>query len=132
MASSLVPFLRGTGCLVSSAGAFYLLGNWRTAQFGPSLRLYSVGLLILVPFLAVVVVSLLGLRWRHALLSVAVWIVATLAAVEGFAQAQEAVFKRKYRALPPSADAVVEQRWWPFRHHVLLYSPELGEWRGNC
>ena len=132
MASSLVSFLRGAGCIASSAGAFYLLGNWRTAQFGPSLRLYSVGLLILVPFLAVVVVSLLGLRWRRALLSAAVWVVATLAAVEGFGWAQEVAFQRKYRALPPSANTVVEPRWWPFQNNVLLYLPALGEWRGGC
>ncbi len=90
------------------------------------------GLLLLVPFLAVVVVSLLGLRWRHALLSVAVWIVATLAAVEGFGWAQEVVFQRKYRALPPSVDTVVEPRWWPFQNNVLLYVPARGEWRGDC
>ena len=90
------------------------------------------GLVLLAPFLVVVVVSLLGLQWRRALLSTAIWVVATLAAVEGFGWAQEVVFERKYRALPPSADTVVEQRWWPFRGNVLLYVPERAEWLGNC
>lgn len=127
-----VLFLRVAGFLSSAVGAFFIFGSVRTAQFGPSLKLYSPGLLILLPFLCVAVVSLIGLGWRRLLFGAAVWAAATLMAVEGFAQTQEAVFRGRYGGLPPSADAVFEPRWWPFRGNVLIYLPERAEWLGDC
>ncbi len=124
--------LRVVGLATSAAGAFLYIGIFRTAEFGLSLRMLVLSLLVLLPFLCIAAVSLIGLGWRRILAGAAIWALATLLAVEGLAQAQEAVFKSRYRDLPPSADALYEVRWWPFTGNVLRYVPARDEWSADC
>lgn len=132
MTSRLLLVLRVAAWLGAAAGAFWLFGGVRTTQFGPSLRLYTLGLLLLVPFLALALASLLGLGRRRLLWGAALWLALVLLATEGFSRVQELAFQRRYADLPAAADAVVERRWWPFRGHVLIYVPERREWSSDC
>lgn len=132
MLRKFILILRAAGLLGSAVGAFYFIGLFRTADFGLSLRMTLAGFVIMLPFLSVAVVALIGLGLRRVVIGVAVWATMTLMTVEGLAQVQEAIFKAKYHELPPSADALHETRWWPFRGNVLIYIPERAEWMGDC
>ena len=123
--------VRAPGLILSFGGAFYYFGLARTAEFGPSVRLYSWGLLILVPFLLIALLSLAGLKWQHFVVGAAIWVGVVLIGVEGFAQAQEAVFKAKHDLLSSSADPVFEARWWPFVGNQLIYDPAQEQWMAN-
>ncbi len=129
---SSVSFLCSLWLLAATVVAFLYLGWLRTPHFGPSLRIYLLIVAVLLFLLPHVVLALMCLGRRRAFSRGFVWAVLLIVVVEVYAQAQEWTFKARHRDLPPSAESVTEQRWWPFHWHSLIYVPATGEWLAGC
>jgi hypothetical protein len=80
------------------------------------------------PFAALV---LIGLPWRrHLALVAALLFVATVAA-ETVATSEEAWFVAQNKHLPPTAEIVFHDRWWPNGNSFLYFDPATGELGGG-
>ena len=114
--------------LATVAWGSYFATMSRTSAFGISWRDLggeALGTLIftapLAPF------AFLGLGWRRIVAGVMAVCITALIVAEVFGRAQEILVVKHYG--PSPTERVLVRRWWPFRHHDIIYDPGYG-WTG--
>ena len=128
-----ILLLRVATLVAASSWTTYLLGSFRTSQFGPSWRQVGGSLLLAAIFLLpVAAATLVGLRRRHYRMALIAAVVLPVLLAEIPAQAQELAFRLRHGDRSVAKGGVLERRWWPYRHHVLGYDPAAGRWWGDC
>ena len=78
-----------------------------------------------------VFLAFIGLPWRRHLLVWACVIVAATIAAEVQTTVEERWFVHQHQNLPPTAEVVFHDRWWPNGSSFLYYDPATGELGGG-
>ena len=126
------PRITVVRCIALSVILFFAaLLTSQVRSWSPGSSPHGLALVTLLTFGPLVYLAVINMAWKRRILIAIVLPLVLGVVIDTYATIEERWFVKKCSALPPTADEVYHDRWWPNGSSFLYYDPKTGTLGGG-